>query len=57
MIQAIRLTHLAAARYAETRGDPTPPSSAIDVGALVGQLLAEPPGSLSEEQVEQAELS
>lgn len=56
VVQAIRLTYLAAARYAESRGDAPPPPSAIDAGSLVGQLLAEDPGALSEEEVERLEL-
>lgn len=56
VVQAIRLTHLAAVRYAETRGDAAPPPTAIDAVALVGQLLAEDPEALSEEDVEHLEL-
>lgn len=56
VIQAVRLTHLAAGRYADTRGEPPPSSAAIDVSALIGQVLAEPPDALTEEQVEHVEL-
>lgn len=56
VIQAIRLTHLAAVRYAETRGEASPPAAAIDAVRLVGQLLAEDPDALSEEDVEHLEL-
>jgi hypothetical protein len=56
VIQAVRLTYLAAARYAETLGEPPPDPGAIDVRALVGELLAEPPGELTEDEVEHLEL-
>jgi hypothetical protein len=56
VIQAVRLTYLAAARYAESQGDPEPEASAIDVGALVGNLLAEEPDAADEEDVEHMEL-
>lgn len=56
VIQAVRLTYLSAARYAEARGEPAPGPSAIDVTALVGELLAEPLGSMTEEDVEHEEL-
>jgi hypothetical protein len=56
VIQAIRLTHLAAARYAETRGEAAPSASAIDARALLGELTAEPPGAMSEEDIERLEL-
>ncbi len=56
VIQAIRLTYLSAARFAETRGDPAPDPEVIDVNALVGELLAEPPDTVTEEEVEQEEL-
>lgn len=47
VIQAIRLTHLAASRLAEAEGRSTPDPASIDVGRLVGSLLAE-----SEDQAE-----
>lgn len=56
VIQAVRLTYLSAARFSESNGDPPPDPSAIDVTALVGDLLAEEPGALSEEDVEDLEL-
>lgn len=56
VIQAVRLTYLAAARYAEALGDPPPDPSVIDVKALVGELLAEEPDALTEEDVERLEL-
>lgn len=55
VIQAVRLTYLCAARFAETLGQPPPDPSAIDVQALIGELLSEP-GELTEEEVEQMEL-
>jgi hypothetical protein len=57
VVQAVRLTYLSAARLAEARGEPMPDPSAIDVAALVGELLAEEPGSLTEEDVEHLELN
>jgi GIY-YIG catalytic domain len=56
VVQAVRLTHLAAARYAKSQGAPAPDHAAIDVGALVGELLAEHPGSMDEREIEQEEL-
>lgn len=56
VIQAVRLTYLSAARYAETLGEPAPDPSAIDVTALIGELLAEAPGEMTEEEVEHMEL-
>jgi hypothetical protein len=56
VIQAVRLTYLSAARFAEASGDPPPDPSAIDVMALVGELLAEEPDALTEEDVEHLEL-
>lgn len=56
VIQAVRLTYLAAARYAESRGEPAPDASAIDAGALLGELLSEPPGAMTEDDVEHLEL-
>jgi hypothetical protein len=56
VIQAVRLTYLSAARYAETLGNPPPDPSAIDVTALIGELLTETPGTLTEEEVEHLEL-
>jgi len=56
VIQAVRLTYLSATRLAEASGDPPPDSSAIDVPALVGELLAEEPDALTEEDVEHLEL-
>jgi hypothetical protein len=57
VIQAVRLTYLAAARYAETLGEEAPDPAAIDVASLIGELLTEPPGGeLTEEEVEAAEL-
>lgn len=56
VIQAIRLTYLSAARYAETLGDPAPDPSAIDATALIGQLLSEGVDELTEEEVEHLEL-
>lgn len=56
VIQAVRLTYLSAARYAESVGEPVPDPSAIDVTALVGSLLAEEPDALTEEEVEELEL-
>jgi GIY-YIG catalytic domain-containing protein len=57
VVQAIRLTYLAAVRYAETRGEAAPSSAAINAAALVGHLLAEDPEALSEEEVEHLELN
>lgn len=56
VIQAVRLTYLSAIRFAEASGDPPPDPSAIDVTALVGELLAEEPDALTEEDVEHMEL-
>ena len=56
VIQAVRLTYLSAARYAESVGSPAPPPAAIDVEALVGQLLAESPEAQDEEDIEELEL-
>jgi hypothetical protein len=56
VIQAVRLTYLSAARYAETIGQPPPDPSAIDVRALIGELLAEAPDELTEDEVEHLEL-
>jgi GIY-YIG catalytic domain len=56
VIQAVRLTYLAAARYAETQGKPAPDPGSIDAVALVGELLAEPPGAMTEDEVEHLEL-
>jgi GIY-YIG catalytic domain len=56
VIQAVRLTYLSAVRYAETVGKPPPDPSAIDVTALIGELLAEAPGELTEAEVEHLEL-
>lgn len=41
VIQAVRLADLAAARLAYAEGRPRPPSDAIDVPALVGNVMAE----------------
>ena len=56
VIQAVRLTYLSAARYAESQGETPPDPAAIDVAALVGELLAEHPGALDEDAIEQEEL-
>jgi GIY-YIG catalytic domain len=56
VIQAVRLTYLSATRYADTLGKPPPDPSAIDVTALIGELLAETPGALTEDEVEHLEL-
>jgi hypothetical protein len=56
VIQAVRLTYLSATRYAESQGGTPPEPSAIDVSALVGELLAEHPGALDEEALEHEEL-
>jgi len=56
VIQAVRLTYLSAARLAEATGDPTPDPSAIDVLALVGELLSEDSDALTEDEVEHLEL-
>jgi len=56
VIQAVRLTYLSASRFAQAIGDPPPDASAIDVSALVGELLAEEPDALTEEDVEHLEL-
>lgn len=56
VIQAVRLTYLSAARYSEAVGEPAPDPSAIDVAALVGELLAEEPDALTEQDVERLEL-
>lgn len=56
VIQAVRLTYLAASRYAESVGEPPPDPSAIDVPALVGSLLVEEPDAVTEDDVEQSEL-
>lgn len=55
VIQAVRLTYLAATRYAEALGEPPPDPAAIDVTSLVGELLSEA-GELTEEEVEHLEL-
>lgn len=52
VIQAVRLTYLAALRFSEGTGRDEPSASAIDVEALVGSLLSEQPGALTEERVE-----
>jgi hypothetical protein len=56
VIQAVRLTYLSATRFAESNGEPPPDPSAIDVTSLVGDLLAEEPDALTEEDVEHMEL-
>jgi GIY-YIG catalytic domain len=56
VIQAVRLTYLSASRFAEASGEPLPDPAAIDVSALVGELLAEEPDALTEEDVEHLEL-
>lgn len=56
VIQAVRLTYLAAARYAQAEGKPAPNPSAIDVGQLVGTLDAEAPDAMDEDDVEQDDL-
>lgn len=56
VIQAVRLTYLAAARYAETLGEPAPDPAAIDVTALIGEMLTEGADELTEEEVEHLEL-
>lgn len=56
VVQAVRLTYLSAARFAESQGEAAPDASAIDVEALVGELLAEEPNALDEEAIE-AELA
>lgn len=56
VIQAVRLTYLSAARYAESRGEGAPDASAIDVEALVGNLLAEEPEAADEAAIEILEL-
>jgi hypothetical protein len=56
VIQAVRLTYLAADRYAEAIGEPRPAPSAIDITALVGSLLQEMPGAVTEDNVAQQEL-
>lgn len=56
VIQAVRLTYLSASRYAEALGEPAPDPSAIDVTALVGELLTEGDTELTEEEVEHLEL-
>lgn len=56
VVQAVRLTHLGATRYAESQGAPAPSHSAIDVGALVGELLAEQPNAMDEREIEEEEL-
>jgi hypothetical protein len=57
VIQAVRLTYLSAARYAQALGNAPPDPAAIDVTALVGELLAESPDALDEDELERAELS
>lgn len=56
VIQAVRLAYLSASRYAESRGDAAPHAAAIDVEALVGDLLAEEPGAADETVIESLEL-
>lgn len=56
VIQAVRLTYLSASRFAEASDEPLPDPAAIDVSALVGELLAEEPDALTEEDVEHLEL-
>lgn len=56
VIQAVRLTYLAAARYAESQGEAPPDPGAIDVPELVGTLLAEDPDDVDEEELEREEL-
>lgn len=51
VIQAVRLTYLAALRYAEAVGESAPSAEAIDVRALVGDLLTEEPDALTEDDV------
>lgn len=57
VIQGIRLTYLAAVRFAEAEGKPAPDPSAIDATALVGSLLSEEPGAPTEEEIEQEDIS
>jgi hypothetical protein len=55
VIQAVRLTYLAAERYKEAMGEPAPDHAAIDVTSLIGDLL--PTSSeVTEEDVEEDEL-
>ena len=56
VVQAVRLTYLSAARYAQSQGDPAPDPAAIDVGSLIGELLVEDPEAVDEEELEQVEL-
>jgi hypothetical protein len=56
VIQAVRLTYLSAARYAQSQGEAPPDPAAIDVQALVGELLAEEPDAVDEETIAHDEL-
>lgn len=52
VVQAVRLTYLSAVRYAEATGAPTPDPAAIDVAALVGELVVPTQDELTEEKLE-----
>lgn len=56
VVQAVRLTYLSAARYAQSQGESEPDASAIDVEALVGNLLAEEPDAADEKDIEHLEI-
>ncbi len=56
VIQAVRLTHLAAARFAEAQGEKLPDPAGIAESAHVRGLLSEPPGAADEEEIEREEL-
>lgn len=50
VIQAVRLADLSAARLAFTEGRPRPPADAIDVHALIGNVMAEFADSASDDE-------
>lgn len=56
-VQAVRLTYLAASRYAESQGYPELDPGAISASAQLGPLRSRPPGEADEEEVEKAELA
>lgn len=55
VIQAIRLTYLAAERLAFVEGRPMPDPAAIDADELIGSVLAETPGT-TEEDIQEDQL-
>lgn len=56
-VQAVRLTYLAATRYAESQGAPRLDPGAISVSAQLGPLRSPPPDEVDEKEVEEEELA